>query len=292
MSEYACLGFEYGYAVEAPEALVIWEAQYGDFINAAEVIVDQFIVAGLAKWGEASRLTLLLPHGFEGQGPEHSSARLERFLALCANGNLRVANPSTPAQYFHLLRRQGLHPVLRPLVVMTPKSVLRLPEATSRAGELSEGRFEPVLGPVGPAEPAEVRRLVLCSGKFFYDLARSDLAGRSPDVAIARIELLYPFPGREVARLLKGIPNLEGVVWAQEEPRNMGALKFVLPELARLLPSGVEIETVARPERASPAEGYGAVHLTEERRLVREAFTGARARGQRTAATVVPWRSP
>jgi 2-oxoglutarate dehydrogenase E1 component len=291
LSEYACLGFEYGYAAGAPEALVIWEAQYGDFVNAAEVIVDQFIVGGLAKWGETSRLTLLLPHGFEGSGPEHSSARLERFLALCAKGNLRVANPSTPAQYFHLLRRQGLHPVLRPLVVMTPKSLLRLPEATSPAHELSDGRFAPVLAPLGVGEPGTVRRLVLCSGKFFYDLARSELATRSPDVAVARIELLYPFPAREIASLLKGFSGLERLVWAQEEPRNMGALKFVLPELARLLPAGVEIETVARPERSSPAEGYGAVHQAEQRRLVREAFSGTRSRSAQPES-VVPWRSP
>jgi 2-oxoglutarate dehydrogenase E1 component len=290
LSELACLGFEYGYAVAAPEALVIWEAQFGDFVNAAEVVVDQFIVAGLAKWGETSRLTLLLPHGFEGQGPEHSSARLERFLALCANGNLRVAVPSTSAQYFHLLRRQGLHPLLRPLVVMTPKSLLRLPAATSPLAGLARGRFRPVIGPARTADRARVRRLVLCSGKFFYDLARGAADVAADGIAVGRVELLYPFPAAEVRALARRYPNLERLVWAQEEPRNMGALKFVLPELARALPRGARLEAVARPERASPAEGYGAAHLATQRRLVRQALWGDRSRHGRPEALVVPWR--
>lgn len=292
LSEFACLGFEYGYATAAPETLVIWEAQYGDFVNEAEVIVDQFIVAGLAKWGEASRLTLLLPHGFEGQGPEHSSARLERFLALCANGNLRVANPTTPAQYFHLLRRQGLHPTLRPLVVMTPKSLLRLPEAMSSGEELAAGRFRPVIGPARVGHRSRVRRLVLCSGKFYYDLLRSSLRERHAEVAIGRVELLYPFPAREIRVLLRRFPKLEQVVWAQEEPRNMGALKFLLPELAALVPAGVAVEAVARPERSSPAEGYGAAHLAEQRRIVRQSFAGTGSRrSRRVAAAAFPWRT-
>jgi 2-oxoglutarate dehydrogenase E1 component len=288
LSELACLGFEYGYSTGAPEGLVLWEAQYGDFFNAAEVIVDQFIVAGLAKWGEASRLTLLLPHGFEGQGPEHSSARLERFLALCANGNLRVAVPSTTSQYFHLLRRQALHPVLRPLVVMTPKSLLRLNDSASPLEELTAGRFRAVLAPID-ADPRRVRRLVLCSGKLFYDLTRAPRAD-DPELAVARVELLYPFPTREVRALLGRFPRLERVVWAQEEPRNMGALKFVLPELVRTVPGGVTLETVARPERSSPAEGYGSVHLAAQRRIVREALRGVRVRGPRREVRTVPWR--
>ncbi|MGZ6266541.1 MAG: 2-oxoglutarate dehydrogenase E1 component, partial [Candidatus Limnocylindrales bacterium] len=273
LSELACLGFEYGYAVEAAEALVLWEAQYGDFANGGEVVIDQFIIAGLAKWGETSRLTMLLPHGYEGQGPEHSSARLERYLALGAEGNIRVANPTTPAQYFHLLRDQALRPIARPLVLMTPKSLLRLPAARSSPRELSSGGFEPVLDDADRAGSREsVRRLVLCSGRFFYDLLASPRRSESGDVAIARVELLYPFPGNEVGRLIALYPKLESVVWAQEEPRNMGARKFVMPEIAEVLAPGVSFIQVSRPERSSPAEGYAAAHRAQQRALVNEAL--------------------
>ncbi len=273
LSELACLGFEYGYAVEAPEALVLWEAQYGDFANGAEVVIDQFIIAGLAKWGETSRLTMLLPHGYEGQGPEHSSARLERYLALGAEDNLRVANPTTPAQYFHLLRDQALRPIVRPLVLMTPKSLLRLPAATSSPGELTAGRFEAVLDDTArAASRSGVRRLVLCSGRFYYDLLLSPRRAEATDVTIARVELLYPFPCDELRRLITGYPALETVVWAQEEPRNMGARKFVLPEIRDLLPSQVSLVDVSRPERSSPAEGYAAAHRAQQLTLVGEAF--------------------
>jgi 2-oxoglutarate dehydrogenase E1 component len=273
LSELACLGFEYGYAVEAPEALVLWEAQYGDFANGAEVVIDQFIIAGLAKWGETSRLTMLLPHGYEGQGPEHSSARLERYLALGAEDNLRVANPTTPAQYFHLLRDQALRPIVRPLVLMTPKSLLRLPAATSSPGELTAGRFEAVLDDTArAASRSGVRRLVLCSGRFYYDLLLSPRRAEATDVTIARVELLYPFPCDELRRLITGYPALETVVWAQEEPRNMGARKFVLPEIRDLLPSQVSLVDVSRPERSSPAEGYAAAHRAQQLALVVEAF--------------------
>jgi 2-oxoglutarate dehydrogenase E1 component len=273
LSELACLGFEYGYAVEAPEALVLWEAQYGDFANGAEVVIDQFIIAGLAKWGETSRLTMLLPHGYEGQGPEHSSARLERYLALGAEDNLRVANPTTPAQYFHLLRDQALRPIVRPLVLMTPKSLLRLPAATSSPGELTAGRFEAVLDDAArAASRSGVRRLVLCSGRFYYDLLLSPRRAEATDVTIARVELLYPFPCDELRRLITGYPALETVVWAQEEPRNMGARKFILPEIRDLLPSQVSLVDVSRPERSSPAEGYAAAHRAQQLALVVEAF--------------------
>jgi 2-oxoglutarate decarboxylase len=273
LSELACLGFEYGYAVEAPEALVLWEAQYGDFANGAEVVIDQFIIAGLAKWGETSRLTMLLPHGYEGQGPEHSSARLERYLALGAEDNLRVANPTTPAQYFHLLRDQALRPIVRPLVLMTPKSLLRLPAATSSPGELTAGRFEAVLDDTArAASRSGVRRLVLCSGRFYYDLLLSPRRAEATDVTIARVELLYPFPCDELRRLITGYPALETVVWAQEEPRNMGARKFVLPEIRDLLPSQVSLVDVSRPERSSPAEGYAAAHRAQQLALVVQAF--------------------
>jgi 2-oxoglutarate dehydrogenase E1 component len=273
LSEYACLGFEYGYAVASPDALVLWEAQFGDFANGAEVVIDQFIFSGLAKWGQTSRLTLLLPHGYEGQGPEHSSARLERFLALGAEGNIRVANCTTPAQYFHLLRRQARHAELRPLVVMTPKSLLRLPAATSRAADLTSGGFRPVLDdPTADARRGAVTRLVLCSGKVYYDLLAAERRAAATHVAIGRVELLYPFPADELRGLVAPYPALREVVWVQEEPRNMGARKFVLPKLRELVPDAVTIGDVSRPERASPAEGYPAAHQVEQARLVAAAL--------------------
>src|SRR5512146_2185364 len=273
LSELACLGFEYGYAVAAPEALVLWEAQFGDFANGGEIIIDQFIISGLAKWGQTSRLTLLLPHGYEGQGPEHSSARVERFAALGAEGNIRVANCTTPAQYFHLLRRQARHPEMRPLILMTPKSLLRLPAATSRLEELATGRFRPVLDDAAAAERRDaITRLVLCSGKVYYDLLASPAREQASHVAIGRVELLYPFPGADLTELVHRYPNLAEVVWVQEEPRNMGARKFVLPKLRDLTPSQIVIKDVSRPERASPAEGYPAAHQAEQARIVREAL--------------------
>ncbi len=272
LSEFACLGFEYGYAVAVPEALVLWEAQFGDFVNGAEIIVDQFIVAGLAKWSQTSRLTLLLPHGYEGQGPEHSSARLERFLALGAEGNIRVANCTTPAQYFHVLRRQARHAEMRPLVVMTPKSLLRLPAATSTLDDLTAGRFRHVLWDHERAALDQVTRLLLCSGKVYYDLLASPRRAQTPQVAIGRVELLYPFPSAEIGEYVGRYANLREIVWVQEEPRNLGARKFVLPKLRDVVPAAMAIKDVSRPERSSPAEGYPAAHLAEQSRIVREAF--------------------
>ncbi len=273
LSEFACLGFEYGYAVAAPDALVLWEAQYGDFTNGAEVIIDQFLIAGLAKWGQTSRLVLLLPHAYEGQGPEHSSARIERFLALGADGNIRIANCSTPAQYFHLLRRQARHTEIRPLVLFTPKSLLRLPQAASTLEELTAGAFHPVLDDAAAAERREaVRRLVLCSGKVYYDLALAPARSQAATVAIGRVELLYPFPEAELAELVRRYPGLREIVWVQEEPRNMGPQKFMLPQLRELVPANIELRYIARPERSSPAEGYPAAHQFEQGRIVREAF--------------------
>ena len=272
LSEYACLGFEYGYAVEAQNALVLWEAQFGDFANGAEVIIDQFLIAGLAKWGETSRLTLLLPHGYEGQGPEHSSARLERFLALGAEGNIRVANCTTPAQYFHLLRRQALHTEIRPLVVMTPKSLLRLPAATSQLDDLVLGKFRSVVWDRDRTWPEKVTRLLLCSGKIYYDIIASRRRAQTPHVKIGRIELLYPFPATEIGEYVRRYPNLKEVVWVQEEPRNMGARKFVLPKIRDVLPAGVMPQDVSRPERSSPAEGYPTAHKAEQERIVTAAY--------------------
>jgi multifunctional 2-oxoglutarate metabolism enzyme len=272
LSELACMGFEYGYSQEAPETLVLWEAQFGDFVNAAQVIVDQFIASGLAKWGQTSRLTLLLPHGYEGSGPEHSSARLERFLALAAEGNMRVANLTTPAQYFHLLRRQALIAKQRPLVIMTPKSLLRLPQATNTVEDLAEeSRFEPVLAEAGVVDEA-VTRLVLCTGKIYYDLAGHSERQGNERVAIGRVELLYPFPERSIKDLMDRYPKLEEVVWVQEEPRNMGARAHMFPRLMQIMPEDIHFGFVGRPERASPGEGYPAAHAAEQSRIVRTAL--------------------
>jgi 2-oxoglutarate dehydrogenase E1 component len=273
LSEQAALGFEYGYSAQAPEALVIWEAQFGDFVNGAQVIVDQFMVSGLAKWGQTTRLTLLLPHGYEGAGPEHSSGRLERFLQLGAEGNIRVANCTTPAQYFHLLRRQALITKRRPLVVMTPKSLLRLPAASSKLAHLTEGRFNPVLDdPSLPGPRDEVTRLVLCSGKVFYDLIGHEARAEEKHVAVGRVELLYPFAENELRGLMESYPALDTVVWAQEEPKNMGARATMEPRLAWILPDRVKYEYVGRQLRASPGEGYSAAHRAEQQRIVRAAL--------------------
>ncbi|HEX4116878.1 MAG TPA: multifunctional oxoglutarate decarboxylase/oxoglutarate dehydrogenase thiamine pyrophosphate-binding subunit/dihydrolipoyllysine-residue succinyltransferase subunit [Solirubrobacteraceae bacterium] len=273
LSELACMGFEYGYSQEAPETLVLWEAQFGDFVNSAQVIVDQFIASGLAKWGQTSRLTLLLPHGYEGSGPEHSSARLERFLALAAEGNMRVANLTTPAQYFHLLRRQALIAKQRPLVIMTPKSLLRLPQATNTVEDLAEGsRFEPVLAEPGIADEAAVTRLVLCTGKIYYDLAGHPDRQGNDSIAIGRVELLYPFPERNIRELMARYPNLREILWVQEEPRNVGARAHMFPRLMQIMPETMHFGFVGRPERASPGEGYPAAHIAEQSRIVRTAL--------------------
>ncbi|HXB63825.1 MAG TPA: multifunctional oxoglutarate decarboxylase/oxoglutarate dehydrogenase thiamine pyrophosphate-binding subunit/dihydrolipoyllysine-residue succinyltransferase subunit [Solirubrobacteraceae bacterium] len=280
LSELACMGFEYGYSQEAPETLVLWEAQFGDFVNSAQVIVDQFIVSGLAKWGQTSRLTLLLPHGYEGSGPEHSSARLERFLALAAEGNIRVANLTTPAQYFHMLRRQALIPKQRPLVIMTPKSLLRLPQASSVIAELAEGsRFQPVLAEPG-VDDEQVTRLVMCTGKIYYDLVGHPDRKDNESVAVGRVELLYPFPERQILELVGRYPNLREVVWTQEEPRNMGARAHMFPRLMQILQRDIHFGYIGRPERASPGEGYPAAHAAEQSRIVRTALDLSRDTSQ------------
>jgi 2-oxoglutarate dehydrogenase E1 component len=274
LSELATLGFEYGYSAEAAEALVLWEAQFGDFINGGQVIVDQFLAAGLSKWGLTARLTLLLPHGYEGQGPEHSSARLERFLQLCAEGNIRVANPTTPAQYFHLLRRQARRTRQRPLVVMTPKSLLRHPLATSRLEDLAEGTWRPVVDDAWATDDraGAVTRLVLCSGKLYYELLAEAEKMSAERPALIRLEQLYSFPWPECRQVLARYPKIEQLIWAQEEPRNMGAWTYLEPKLRELLPAGAELRYVGRPERASPAEGYPAAHLAEQSRIVGDAL--------------------
>jgi 2-oxoglutarate dehydrogenase E1 component len=274
LSEAAVLGFEYGYATTATESLVLWEAQFGDFANVAQAIIDQFIVAGRAKWGQESRLVLLLPHGYEGQGPEHSSARLERFLDLAAEDNIRVAYCTTPAQYFHLLRLQALRPARRPLVVMTPKSLLRHPKARSGLGDLTEGGFRPVLpASEGRPDPGGVGRLLLCSGKIYYDLLTSADWGTMGAIDLVRVELLYPFPGAELAELLATYPVLEDIVWVQEEPANMGAWRAIATELRDIAGEAVRVRRISRPAAASPAEGYSGAHAAAQKRLVEEAFT-------------------
>jgi 2-oxoglutarate dehydrogenase E1 component len=272
LSEYACLGFEYGYSIAAPEALVLWEAQFGDFVNGAQIVIDQFIVAGLAKWRETTRLTLLLPHGYEGNGPEHSSARLERFLQLAAQENIRVANPSTSGQHFHLLRRQALDAAGRPLVVMTPKGLLRLKQASSTLADLAESSFRQVIDDP-TANHEDVTRLVFCSGKVYYDIAGHEARAEATKAAVARLEQLYPFPVDAYAELIAGYAQLREVVWAQEEPQNMGAWRTIRHRLeAPLKEAGIPLSYVGRPWRASPSEGYPTAHLREQDRIVRAAL--------------------
>ena len=276
LSEIAALGFEYGYAVSAPNALVLWEAQFGDFINAAQVIVDQFIVSGLAKWGSTSRLTLLLPHGYEGGGPEHSSARIERMLTEASENNIRCANVSTPAQYFHLLRRQALIEQQRPLIVFTPKSLLRNARSFSPLHDLAKGGLRQVIDDPNRSGAREnVRRLLLCTGRIYYDLVTSDLYENNETIAIARVEMLYPWPLQQVIDLIASYPNLAEIAWVQEEPKNMGARRFMFTRAREreLIPEGVRLGYVGRPYRASPGEGYPAAHHQEQERIVRDALT-------------------
>ncbi len=275
LTESGVLGFEYGYSVASERDLVLWEGQFGDFVNVAQVAIDQFISSGRQKWGQISNLTMLLPHGYEGQGPEHSSARLERFLQLCAEDNMRVVYPSTPAQVFHMLRRQALWRPSRPLIVMTPKSLLRLPAASSTVADLTDGSFQPVIddpsmeGP-SPRDRDSVRRLVLCTGKIYYDLEGHARRPEAQGVAIARVEELYPFPAQRLDEVVRSYKNLDEVVWAQEEPRNMGALTFMGPRLRAVVPRELPLRYVARPERASPAEGKASDHVREQQRIVLE----------------------
>ncbi|MBK9713025.1 MAG: 2-oxoglutarate dehydrogenase E1 component [Kouleothrix sp.] len=275
LSENAVLGFEYGYSAHAPNALVLWEAQFGDFANGAQVIVDQFIVSARKKWGQTPALVLLLPHGYEGQGPEHSSARLERFLQLAADDNIRVANCSTAAQYFHLLRRQALllSPDPRPLVIMTPKSLLRHPRAGASLADLAQGRFLRVIDdPAGRARADEISRLVLCTGKVYIDLQAESESGHATGVAVARVEELYSFPADELRAVIGGYPALREVVWLQEEPQNMGAWSYIGPRLREIVDPSIPIIYVGRPESASPAEGSLARHTIEQHRIIAAAL--------------------
>ncbi|MEX2182476.1 MAG: 2-oxoglutarate dehydrogenase E1 component [Gemmatimonadaceae bacterium] len=285
LSEMAVLGFEYGFSVATPDTLTLWEAQFGDFGNVAQPIIDQFIASDRAKWAQDSGLVLLLPHGYEGQGPEHSSARLERFLQLCAEGNLRVAYPSSPAQYFHILRRQARLKRRRPLVLMQPKSLLRLAQAASAVAELSQGTFRPAIDdPAGAEKRDKVKRLIFCTGKVYYDLIAP---GVPESVAVVRVEELYPWPHEELERIVDLYPQIDEVAWVQEEPKNMGAWSFVAPRLRVSTGNALVIRYYGRPERASPAEGFADAHGEEQARIVAEALQGpVRQTGARRASAM------
>lgn len=276
LSEEAVLAFEYGYATTMPNALIVWEAQFGDFANGAQVVIDQFISSGETKWQRVCGLTMLLPHGFEGQGPEHSSARLERYLQLCAEDNMQVITPTTPAQIFHALRRQVVRPIRKPLIVMSPKSLLRHPLAVSDLSELAYGKFETVLPEIDAIDNSEVVRLVLCGGKVYYDLLEQRRKLGLRDIAIVRIEQLYPLPKERLAQEIQKYPNLEQVMWAQEEPLNQGAWYYLAPELYRLITSDLTaakvIEPAARPAAAAPATGSPKIHNAQQKAVIAAAL--------------------
>ena len=273
LSEYAVMGFEVGYAAAAPESLVIWEAQYGDFANGAQIIVDQFLSSGEQKWKQKSGLVLFLPHGYEGSGPEHSSARLERYLQLCAQHNIQVCVPTTPAQVFHMLRRQVLRKMRKPLFVMTPKSMLRSPLAVSHFEDLAHGQFEPVIGEVDASiVPAKVRRVILCSGKVYYDLVSKRQTENITDIAIIRIEQLYPFPDQELLVALKPFTHAKQIVWTQEEPLNQGAWYSMQHKMLTALTKTQSLDCVSRPASAAPAGGYMATHIQRQTKVIEDAL--------------------
>jgi 2-oxoglutarate dehydrogenase E1 component len=271
LSEQGVLGFEYGYALIAQNSLVMWEAQFGDFSNGAQVIIDQYITASEEKWQQKNRLVMLLPHGYEGQGPEHSSARLERYLQLCAENNLQLCYPTTPAQYFHLLRRQAKQEIIRPLIVMTPKSLLRLPAASSGIEELTNGGFQPVIDDKRVKDKSKVKRLVVCSGKVFYDLEAGRADANDDRVAIVRLEQFYPFPAEKLTEVFAGYTNATQLFWTQEEPQNMGGWTFVEPRL-REIKTDLSLRYVGRTASASPATGSYAIHNLEQEKLVNDSL--------------------
>ena len=275
LSEEAVLGFEYGYSITDPNCLVIWEGQFGDFANGAQVIIDQFISSGEAKWGRYCGLTMFLPHGYEGQGPEHSSARLERFLQLCAENNMQVCVPSTPAQLFHMLRRQMVRSFRKPLIVMTPKSLLRHKLSVSAFDELTKGQFQCVVNEIDDLPPKGVTRVVFCSGKVYFDLLGARRADEARNVAIVRIEQLYPFPSEDYATALAHYPNAREIVWCQEEPQNQGAWYQIRHRLQDSLKGNQELLYSGRRPAAAPATGIPQMHSTEQHNLVAAAITAS-----------------
>jgi 2-oxoglutarate dehydrogenase E1 component len=270
LSEEAVLAFEYGYSTADPDTLVVWEAQFGDFANGAQVVIDQFITSGEAKWGRLCGLTLMLPHGFEGQGPEHSSARIERYLQLCAEDNIQVCVPTLPSQMFHLLRRQMLRPLRKPLVIFSPKSLLRNPVSSSSLEELSGGGFRVVID--DPRAPQDATRVVVCSGRVWFDLEAARLARGLDQVALVRIEQLYPFPEEILRAVLASYPKVSTLMWAQEEPMNQGAWYQVWHHLNRSAPSGQRFHYAGRAAAAAPASGYTARHKAELEALLQDAL--------------------
>jgi 2-oxoglutarate dehydrogenase E1 component len=275
LTENGTIGFEFGYNIQEPRRFVLWEAQYGDFINGAQVVLDEFVISGRAKWGLTPSLVFLLPHGYEGQGPDHSSARVERFLQLAADLNIRIANCTTAAQYFHLLRRQALllenDPL--PLVVLTPKSLLRHPSTASTPRELAEGRFQLVIDDDEARRQAgKVKRLVFCSGKIYVDLVGSEQRKAGANVALVRVEQLYPFPSDEIRALLDSYPKLRDVCWVQEEPENMGAWEFVRPLLEQLIDGRWPLRYIGRVRNSSPSEGSATWHQANQRAIVAQTF--------------------
>ena len=273
LSEEAVLAFEYGYATAEPSGLTLWEAQFGDFANGAQVVIDQFISSGEQKWARLCGLTMLLPHGYEGQGPEHSSARLERYLQLCAEQNMQVVVPSTPAQVYHMIRRQVVRPMRRPLIVMSPKSLLRHPLCTSSLEDLAEGTFQPAIAEIDDIKPENVKRVVFCSGKVYFDLLEQRRKNEQDDVAIVRIEQLYPFPLEEVQAAIAQYTNVEDYVWCQEEPQNQGAWYSSQHNFRAAIPAGADLKYAGRPASASPAVGYMSVHLKQQKALIEDALT-------------------
>jgi 2-oxoglutarate dehydrogenase E1 component len=284
LSEAAVLGFEYGYATSEPSKLVVWEAQFGDFANGGQVVIDQFIAAGEVKWGRVCGLTLLLPHGYEGQGPEHSSARPERFLQLCAEHNMQVCVPTTPAQIFHLLRRQMVRNFRKPLIVMSPKSLLRHKEAVSTMDELATGRFQTVIGDVDPIVPTSVRRVIVCSGKVYYDLATHRREQKIADVAIIRLEQQYPFPHADFKREIARYRNAAEVVWCQEEPQNQSAWYRLRAYFRADIGIKQLLAYAGRPISASPAVGYLSKHLEQQKKIVEDAFAAQLRSGEMVTA--------
>jgi 2-oxoglutarate dehydrogenase E1 component len=273
LSEEAVLGFEYGYAAAEPNTLTIWEAQFGDFVNGAQVVIDQFIASGEVKWGRANGLTMMLPHGYEGQGPEHSSARLERFMQLAADNNMQIVQPTTASQIFHVLRRQMLRMFRKPLVIMTPKSLLRAKDATSPLSEFTKGEFKTVIGERDEAIVGEkVKRVIVCSGKVYYDLVRTRGEKKATDVAIVRVEQLYPFPHKAFAAELKKYPNATEIVWCQDEPQNQGAWFFVQHYVHENMTEGQKLGYAGRPASASPACGYAHLHQEQQKALLDQAY--------------------